>query len=127
METCPTCKTGFIGQRKGTKGIFWGCSNHPQCKSNFPDKDGSPDLTAKQKRPAVISKTHFCPKCNVGLVRRTGKKKIKGKTSYFWGCSTVPECEITMLDKRGKPNFETVKDTAEEVTETKDTVDTETV
>jgi len=107
MESCPKCNKGFIGKRKGVNGIFWGCSNHPECKTAFPDKDGKPDLTAKQKRAPIVS-NHKCPECGKGLIRRKGKKKIKGKVSYFWGCSGYPECEITMFDKGGKPNFNTV-------------------
>jgi DNA topoisomerase-3 len=108
MASCPNCKVGFIGQRKGANGIFWGCSNHPECKTAYPDKDGQPDLSAKQKRPPIIS-NHKCPECEKGLIRRKGKKKIKGKVSYFWGCSGYPECEITMFDKAGKPNFNSVR------------------
>ena len=108
MLSCPTCKAGFIGKRKGKNGLFWACNNHPDCKSVFPDNEGEPDLTAKQKRPAIVS-NHKCTDCGKGLIRRKGKKKIKGKISYFWACSGYPECEITMFDKKGKPNFESAK------------------
>ncbi len=65
-------------------------------------------LTVKQKRPPIIS-DHKCPECEKGLIRRKGKKKFKGKVSYFWGCSGFPECEVTLFDKAGKPNFDSVR------------------
>ena len=83
MINCPNCKTGFIGKRNGANGLFWGCNNHPECKTAYPDKDGQPDLNAKQKRPPVVSK-HKCPECEKGLIRRKGKKKIKGKICLLY-------------------------------------------
>lgn len=104
MQSCPVCKTGFLGERMGKNGPFWGCNHHPVCKTAYPDKDGQPDLTVKPKRPLTVSK-HKCPKCEKGLIRRTRTKKIKNKISYFWSCSGYPKCETTMFDKAGKPNF----------------------
>lgn len=108
MENCPNCKIGFIGQRKGVNGLFWACNNHPECKSSFPDLNGKPNFNAKQKRAPIVSK-HKCPECEKGLIRKTSKKKVKGKIAYFWGCSGYPECEATLLDKAGKPNYNTVR------------------
>jgi len=108
MESCPNCKTGFVGQRKGVNGLFWACNNHPECKSAFPDLNGKPNFNAKQKRAPIVSK-HKCPECEKGLIRKTSKKKVKGKIAYFWGCSGYPECETTLLDKAGKPNYNTVR------------------
>lgn len=108
MESCPNCKTGFVGQRKGINGLFWACNNHPECKSSFPDLNGKPNFNAKQKRAPIVSK-HKCPECEKGLIRKTSKKKVKGKIAYFWGCSGYPECETTLLDKAGKPNYNTVR------------------
>ncbi len=108
MANCSNCKKGFIGPRKGVKGLFWACDNHPECKTSYPDKDGKPDLTAKQKRAPIVS-SHKCPECEKALIRRKGKKKIKGKIKYFWGCSGYPECETTLFDKGGKPNYNSAK------------------
>lgn len=108
MENCPNCKTGFVGQRKGVNGLFWACNNHPECKTSFPDLNGKPNFNAKQKRAPIVSK-HKCPECEKGLIRKKSKKKIKGKVAYFWGCSGYPECEVTMFEKAGKPNFDSLK------------------
>lgn len=40
---CPVCKKGFLTQRKGPKGIFWGCNNYPKCKSTKQDNGGKPE------------------------------------------------------------------------------------
>ncbi|WP_253918877.1 topoisomerase DNA-binding C4 zinc finger domain-containing protein [Vibrio sp. Vb339] len=40
MQSCPQCKTGYLGKRNGKNGIFWGCNNHPDCKTAYPDKNG---------------------------------------------------------------------------------------
>lgn len=108
MESCPKCNSGFIGQRKGTNGIFWACNNHPSCVITFPDANGKPDLTAKQKRAPIVS-SHKCPECEKGLIRRKSKKKIKGNISYFWSCSGYPDCEVLISDRAGKPNYSKVK------------------
>ena len=108
MQSCPQCKTGYLGKRNGKNGIFWGCNNHPDCKTAYPDKNGQPNLAVKPKRPLTVS-NHKCPKCEKGLIRRKRTKLIKGKVSYFWSCSGYPECETTLFDRAGKPNFESAR------------------
>ena len=108
MESCPKCNDGFIGQRKGSNGVFWACNKHPKCLITFPDKNGKPDLTAKQKRAPIVS-NFKCPQCEKGLIRKKSKKKVKGNVSYFWSCSSYPECEILIPDKAGKPNYDKAK------------------
>jgi DNA topoisomerase-3 len=103
MMNCPSCTAGFIGRRKGVNGVFWACNNHPDCKTSYPDKNGSPDLETKQKRAPIVS-SHKCPECDKGLIRRK-RKRAQGKVSYFWGCSGFPECKKTLFDKAGNPNF----------------------
>ena len=44
-----------------------------------------------------------CPKCGSPMIGRTSKKD--GKTKYFWGCSSYPECKETAQDRNGKPIF----------------------
>ena len=90
---CPTCGS-IVCRRKGKSGFFWSCSAYPDCKSTFPDKRGKPNFNAK-----VESSEHFCPKCNKGLIRRTGKKK----GSYWWGCGGFPACDFRAFDHQGKP------------------------
>jgi DNA topoisomerase-3 len=108
MDSCPTCNKGFLSKRKSTKGDFWACTNYPTCKSTFPDLNGKANTSAKPTRAPIVSK-HKCPSCDKGLIRR--KSKSKRKLSYFWGCSGYPECTVTMFDKKGKPNLETLKTT----------------
>jgi ssDNA-binding Zn-finger/Zn-ribbon topoisomerase 1 len=31
-KKCPKCKDGKLLERKGSKGVFYGCSNYPDCK-----------------------------------------------------------------------------------------------
>ncbi|GAL27766.1 DNA topoisomerase III [Vibrio variabilis] len=45
---------------------------------------------------------HQCPTCNKGLIRR---KASRGKGKYFWGCSGYPECNTTLFDRKGRPDF----------------------
>jgi len=107
MSSCPQCKKGLLGKRKGENGLFWGCSNHPECKTAYPDKGGKPNLNVKPKRPLTVS-NHKCPECEKGLVRRKAKA-AKGKVRYYWTCSGYPECETSIFDKAGKPNFATAR------------------
>ena len=32
IERCPECKTGYLVEREGEYGLFFGCSNYPYCK-----------------------------------------------------------------------------------------------
>ena len=38
---CPLCG-GFMVPRTGKNGVFWGCSNYPNCKMTANDKNGKP-------------------------------------------------------------------------------------
>ena len=42
--SCPRCKTGTLVQRNGRNGIFWGCSNYPNCTMTCNDNGGKPAL-----------------------------------------------------------------------------------
>ena len=41
---CPSCQTGYFVKRSGKKGVFWSCSNYPQCKETRNDDNGMPTL-----------------------------------------------------------------------------------
>lgn len=41
--TCGACG-GQLRQRRGSKGVFWGCSNYPDCKHTEQDKNGKPQF-----------------------------------------------------------------------------------
>ncbi|MBS0044833.1 DNA topoisomerase III [Shewanella sp. M16] len=103
MEKCPNCEQGHLSRRKGQKGFFYACTNYPDCKSTFPELNGKPNLQPKAK--VIISAIHKCPECESGLVRRRKTKLVKGKPSFFWGCSAYPECTQIFSEKGGLPVF----------------------
>ena len=41
---CPRCETGILVRRNGRNGIFWGCSNYPNCTMTCNDNGGKPNL-----------------------------------------------------------------------------------
>jgi DNA topoisomerase-3 len=65
---------GVYKKRKGDNGVFWACTNYPECTNTLPDKHGQPDLT---------SLTASCPKCNA-------KMRVSTKT---FQC-TSDECDF---------------------------------
>ncbi|MGN0950110.1 MAG: DNA topoisomerase 3 [Mitsuokella sp.] len=93
VPLCPNCGKP-LRRRKGAKGIFWGCSGYPNCKTTFPDKNGKPDLNAK-KAKSVPPET--CPKCGKKLYQR------HGKFGTFWACEDRDNCGAHFPDKDNKP------------------------
>ncbi len=103
---CPECKKGILLKKKSfkTKKYFWGCSEYDNgCKAIFFDDKGKPQL---EKKEVKVSE-HKCPDCEDGyLIRRKAAKKVKGKTVYWWGCSSYSKgCKSTFFDNKGKPNL----------------------
>ena len=49
-NVCPRCGQGVLQQRKGKNGIFWGCSNYPNCRMTCNDKEGQPDMEDAKNR-----------------------------------------------------------------------------
>lgn len=47
--------------------------------------------------------THQCHKCKTGNLKR-----IKGKNGFFWACREK-ECDATISDKSGKPDFKSLE------------------
>ena len=45
---CPRCQSGVMKKRNGKNGVFWGCSNYPECRMTFNDKNGKPDFEGKK-------------------------------------------------------------------------------
>jgi len=86
---CPQCEQGVLEERKGRKGLFWGCSRYPACKAAYDDDNGKP------RKPQ-----HPCPRCGTGALQR-----INGKNGAFWGCSRYPACRATYNDKAGSPDI----------------------
>ena len=94
---CNYCSSGYLVKRKGKTSFFWGCSNYPECKVVYEDKEGKPNLSIKEKNEP--SEKFRCLVCNSKLVRRNGKY------GYFWGCSNYPECKTVYKDKDGEPIY----------------------
>ena len=44
VSPCPSCQTGYFVKRTGKKGVFWSCSNYPQCNETRKDNNGVPTL-----------------------------------------------------------------------------------
>ena len=99
-HACPVCEKGFLQPRKGKKGPFWGCNAYPNCKTTFPDADGKPDLTPREKIEA--SSEHHCPQCQKPMARRPSKKK---PGNYWWSCTGFPTCKTIAFDHNGVPEF----------------------
>jgi DNA topoisomerase I len=83
---CPTCGKNMVqlwNTREFTQ--FLGCPDYdakPRCKTTVPlDEEGKPS-------PAKVS-DELCPKCNLNLVIKTGRR---GK---FFACTGYPECKQT--------------------------------
>lgn len=72
LQTCPSCKTGFLIERQSKKtGLsFWGCSAYPGC--NYIDRNRS------------------CPNCTNGRLRR---RKNKTSGQFFLACDAYPRCK----------------------------------
>lgn len=45
-----------------------------------------------------------CPTCKSGVLNRR-----PGKSGFFWGCSSYPDCKATFPDKRNKPDLNAKK------------------
>lgn len=90
LPLCPKCGK-FLKLRKGSKGMFWGCSGYPDCKTTFPDKRGKPDFEALKVSAAE------CPICHSKLHRR------KGKFGVFWSCENKESCNAVFSDHKNKP------------------------
>lgn len=94
---CPACGSAMrLVDLKDSK--FWGCTDHPQCKTTLPDVDGAPGEKVKRE----VSQ-HSCTACGSGLIRRESKKASKKTDQFFWGCSGYPVCKKTYADTKGKP------------------------
>ena len=52
---------------------------------------------------SITVEQYTCPECNTGHL-----KKRKGK-SLFWGCSNFPDCQFTVANRAGKPDFKSLE------------------
>lgn len=77
LVACPKCGKGHLVGRRGTHGMFSGCSNYPQC-------DYTVNFT-------VTPDTPRCPACGGFLAKRY----MKTRRVPFWGCTNYPHCGYT--------------------------------
>lgn len=47
LHSCPSCGKP-MKQRRSVKGVFWGCSGYPACKTTRPDQNGKPEFSGKK-------------------------------------------------------------------------------
>lgn len=74
---CELCGAEMV-ERTGRYGVFYACSNYPQCKNT------------KQK---TTDTGVLCPRCGSHVVARHGRGK-----SLFYSCEKYPECDFSSWD-----------------------------
>lgn len=95
---CPSCQKP-LRRRKGTNGIFWGCSGYPDCKTTLPDVRGKPGTP---RPPAQLREDVPCPQCGGPTRYLKGRSKVTRKPYEFFGCADRA-CKGTVAAKRGRP------------------------
>lgn len=83
-KLCPKCGANLV-IKMGRFGKFLACPKFPDCKHAEP---------LEPEKPAFETQIP-CPKCETGHIveKRTKKRKI------FYGCSSYPDCNLTLWDK----------------------------
>lgn len=82
-ETCPECQKGELLKKAGRYGIFYGCSNYPECKFiKKLEKDAKEEELAQDK-----AKGEKCPECGGEMVVK------RGRFGLFLACARYPECK----------------------------------
>ncbi|HHU1575930.1 TPA: DNA topoisomerase [Escherichia coli] len=119
---------GVYKKRKSDNGVFWACSNYPECNNTLPDKHGQPDLTTLSAccpkcsaKMRVSTKTFQCTSddCDFHVFREIAGKKIsaiqidklltKGKSDVLKGFKGKEgkkfEAALTIDNETWKVNF----------------------
>jgi DNA topoisomerase-1 len=92
-EKCPLCGAA-LQERRSKFGMFFGCSNYPECKYIKKKGAGEDGAVREPPKPTDVK----CPNCGREMVQRMGRR------GPFLGCSGYPECKTTMnLSAEGKP------------------------
>ncbi len=85
--SCECCKTGYLVERKGPNGVFFGCNQYPLCSNT---RKACPQCGDKLethgdfrlcKNLSCDFVEPVCPKCGGSMMLR------KGKYGSFWGCA----------------------------------------
>jgi len=58
----------------------------------------------KEKGLDITVETHSCPKCEEGILQ-----KRKSGNDIFWGCNRYPECNGSVPNKSGKPDYKAIE------------------
>lgn len=90
---CPVCD-GFLKRIKWNGSFFWSCSNYPDCKVNFKDNNGKPD----------IWHAHTCQECKT---KDSVKKYYNKQGGAFWKCENCNQ--IFSNGKNELPEFDKQK------------------
>lgn len=105
-EKCPRCD-GFLVERTGKFGVFYGCSNYPRC--NFTKKidksiaEIKPVFRLKNKQKYQVG--NKCPKgCGGKLLWASGKmtKKRSKKAYHFEKWLKCDKCKAVFFDEKYK-------------------------
>jgi DNA topoisomerase-1 len=84
--------------KKGRFGLFWACSNYPECKTIESLKEkAKPEPTGEK-----------CPECGGDLVKRKSRFG-----TWFVGCSNYPKCRYIKKEPK-KAKEETKKEVEDE-------------
>ena len=73
-QKCSECGSD-MKLKQGRYGMFWGCTNYPECKN-----------TEKLIKDTGIK----CPKCKEGTI----VKRVNRRGKLFWGCNSYPKCKF---------------------------------
>jgi DNA topoisomerase-1 len=96
-KKCPNCGAPMV-IKKGRFGLFWACSNYPECKTIESLKEkAKPEPTGEK-----------CPECGGDLVKRKSRFG-----TWFVGCSNYPKCRYIKKEPK-KAKEETKKEVEEE-------------
>ena len=82
-QKCPECGVGEIIQRHGKFGLYFVCSNYPDCKTTLSEHDGK---FVKKIGPRLTG--HNCQACKEGAITER-----QGAYGVFYGCNRYPECK----------------------------------
>lgn len=90
---CPKCGSTLL-KRSGSKGVFLGCSNYPDCSytQRIKSDNETSSWSGRSSRTTRTASFDFglsCPKCSGKLRKRSGK------FGEFYGCSNYPTCTYT--------------------------------
>lgn len=108
VHACALCGRP-MRQRKGSAGLFWGCTGYPDCRHTLPDLDGKPSaradtVTARRPEPKPVEPTRATPATSPPFVGRPSGGPAAGSVGGSAGpdeATGTPEQKLCGLC--GKP------------------------